>query len=131
MPIDLSKVEKCKTIKGQNRLAERRSDQAFIACWSTAWKAKIRPQADKLNTIGDNYDTFVDAGTKSAKSQFATIMANYKKIQAGDNQIPVYHVFDEITQFISFANAINSAASKSNIDKLKSEGAAAEKEIAQ
>jgi hypothetical protein len=130
MPIDLSKVEECKTIKGENRLPSGAPDPAFIACWSTAW-AKIQPQADKLNTIGDNYDTFVDAGTKTAKSQFATIMANYKKIQAGDDQISVSHVFDEITQFVSFANAINTAASKSNIDKLKSEGAAAEKEIAQ
>ena len=57
-------------------------------------------------------------------------MANYKKVQAGDNQIPLSHVFDGITQFISFANAINTAASKGTVDKLKSEAAAAEKEIA-
>jgi hypothetical protein len=129
-PIDLSKVEECKTIKGENRSPSGAPDPAFIACWSVAW-GKIQPQVDKLNTIGDNYDTFVDAGTKSAKSQFATIMANYKKIQAGDNEIPISHVFDEITQFISFANAISAAASKSNIDKLKSEATAAEKELAQ
>jgi hypothetical protein len=129
MPIDLSKVEECKTIKGESRSPSGAPDPSFIACWRAAW-ATVQPQVDKLNTIGDNYDTFVDAGTKTAKSQFATIMANYKKIQAGDNEIPISHVFDEITQFINFANAISTAASNSNIDKLKSEAAAAEKELA-
>jgi hypothetical protein len=128
-PVDLGKVDECNTIKGENRSPSGAPDLAFIACWSAAW-AKIQPEVDKLNTIGDNYDTFVDAGTKSAKTQFATIMANYKKRQAGDDQIPLSHVFDEITQFISFANAINTAASKGNVDKLKSEAAAAAKEIA-
>jgi hypothetical protein len=58
-------------------------------------------------------------------------MANYKLIQAGDNRIPLSHVFDEITQFINFADAISTAASKSNIDKLKSETTAAKQEVAQ
>ena len=125
-PIDLSKVETCKTVKVENRLPSGAPDPAFIGCWSAAW-AKLQPQVDKLNTLGDNYDAFVDAGTKPASQQFATIMANYKKIQAGDTAIPITHVFDEITQFINFANAVSSAASKSNIDKSKSEGAAVEK----
>jgi hypothetical protein len=128
--IDLSKVEECKTVKAANRSPSGAPDPAFIGCWSAAW-AKLQPQVDKLKTMGENYDAFVDAGTKSARQQFATIMANYKKIQAGDNDIPISHVFDEITQFINFANAVSNAASKNNIDKLKSEAAAVEKAIAQ
>jgi hypothetical protein len=130
MPIDLSKVEECRTIKGDGHSPSGAPDPAFIACWGAAW-GKIQPQIDKLNTIGDNYDTFVDAGTKTAKSQFVTIIANYKKIQAGDSAISVTHVFDEITQFINFANAVSGAASKSNIDKLKSAAAAVEKAVGQ
>jgi len=130
MSIDLSKVEECKTIKGESRSPSGAPDPAFIACWSAAW-GKIQPQVDKLNTIGDNYDIFVDVGTKTAKSQFATIMENYEKIQAGDSAISITHVFDEITQFINFANAVSSAASKSNVDKLKSAATAVEKTVGQ
>jgi hypothetical protein len=67
-------------------------------------------------TMGETYDAFVDAGAKTATQQFSTIMANYQKIQDGDDAIPVSHVFDEITQFINFANAVSSAASKSKSD---------------
>jgi hypothetical protein len=62
-PIDLSKVGECKTIKADNRSPSGAPDPAFITCWSAAW-AKLQPQVDKLNTIGDNYDTLADAGTK-------------------------------------------------------------------
>jgi hypothetical protein len=130
MQIDLSKVEECKIVKPENRSPSGAPDPAFIGCWSAAW-AKLQPQVDKLKTMGEDYDAFVDAGTKTAKQQFATIMANYKEIQAGDEAIPISHVFDEITQFINFANAITNAVSKSNVDKLKSEAATVEKTVSQ
>jgi hypothetical protein len=88
-----------------------------------AW-AKLKPQVDSLNTIAGNYDTLADNNTVIAKTRFDTIMANFAKLK---NEAPSESFLSDITEFISFANAVATAASKSNVAALKSAIAAAEK----
>ena len=123
--VDLSSVADCKKIAPTSRLPSGAPDAAFIGCWSAAW-AKLKPQVDTLNTIGDNYDSLADAGDVSASKLFATILANYTKIKNG--QAPVtYNFLNEMTEFIAFANDIANAASKSNVAALKAAATAATK----
>jgi hypothetical protein len=51
-------------------------------------------------------------------------MANFAKLK---NEAPSESFLSDITEFISFANAVATAASKSNVAALKSAIAAAEK----
>lgn len=123
MSIDLSGVPACKKLAPKSRLPSGAPDAAFISCWGVAW-SKLKPQVDTLNTVGDSYDTLADAGDVSAGKLFKTIMANYKAIDSG--QIPISNiVLNEMTEFITFANDIANAASKSNIAALKAAASAA------
>jgi hypothetical protein len=127
MMIDLSKVPDCQKLQPTERLPSGAPDSAFIGCWSAAW-TKLKPQVENLSAIGDDYDSFVDPGTKSANQQFQTIMANYKGISQGQS-ISIPNTLNEITTFVNFAEAIVNAASQTNINKLKTEASAAVKQI--
>ena len=60
-------------------------------------------------TTADSYDTLADAGDVNAQKLFATIMADYDLISKG--QAGASDVFwNDVTQFITFANAISTAA---------------------
>jgi hypothetical protein len=77
-----------------------------------------------LNTIAQNYDTLADSNTVTARTLFDKIMSNFAKLKNG---APSDSFLSDVTEFISFANAVATAASKSNIAALKSAVAAAEK----
>jgi hypothetical protein len=65
-------------------------------------------------------------GSVSASKLFDTIMANYKAIKNG--QIPISNVvLADMTEFVTFANDIANAASKSDVAALKAAAAAASK----
>ena len=125
MTIELNSAADCQKLSPESRLPSGAPDSAFIGCWSASW-AKLQPQVDKLNAIGDSYDGLADSATVTATDRFKTIMANYKAIENNTFQ-PYSHIFDEMTEFINFANDIATAASSSNIEKLKTEAAAAAK----
>ena len=123
--IDLGSIADCQNLTPTNRLPSGAPDAAFIGCWSAAW-AKLQPQVNNLKTLGDNYDALADAGSVSASKLFDTIMANYKAIKNG--QIPVSNVvLADMTEFVTFANDIANAASKSDVAALKAAAAAASK----
>ena len=123
--IDLSKIDDCQhiSLSSQDRLPSKAPNEAFIGCYNVAW-AKLKPQVDSLNTIARNYDTLADNNTVTAKTRFDTIMTNFAKLK---NEAPSESFLSDITEFISFANAVATAASKSNVAALKSAIAAAEK----
>ena len=126
MPIDLSAVADCKSLVPTNRLPSGAPDAAFVGCWAAAW-GKLQPAVDSLKTTADSYDLLADAESLNvtASKRFATIMANYKAIKAGN---PVTDtILNEMAEFITFANDIANAASKSNVAALKAAAAKAEK----
>ncbi|HEY2527741.1 MAG TPA: hypothetical protein VGJ20_07275 [Xanthobacteraceae bacterium] len=125
MPIDLSNVEDCQHVDlaPASRLPSNAPNEAFIGCYSAAW-SKLKSQVDNLNTLADNYDALADANTVTARALFTNIMNNFNKLKNG---APSDSFLSDITEFISFANAVATAASKSNIATLKSAIAAAEK----
>jgi hypothetical protein len=121
-PINLSKDAECARAASDPRLPSGAPSASFISCWKSAW-AILRPMVDDLNTIGDDYDNLADNGTTSATKLFGTIMADYDQIDAGKSDATAIF-WDDITQFITLANAIASAASQSNITKLQKAAAA-------
>jgi hypothetical protein len=122
--IDLSNVADCKTLALSTRLPSGAPNASFIGCWSAAW-AKLQPQVDNLNTIGDGYDAIADTGGVNAQKLLGTILADYDKIKNGATDAQNLTVFaNDVGEFIAFANAIANAASKSNIASLKSAAAA-------
>lgn len=124
MPIDLSKVTDCENVTPSKPLASGAPNGSFIGCWSAAW-AKLQPQVDSLNTIGDNYDAIADAGGAKARKLLGIILDDYDTIANGATDAQNLTVFaNDIGEFIAFANAVANAASKSNIAALKSAAAA-------
>ena len=86
----------------------------------------MRPSVNSLLTLAGNYDALADAGNVNAQKLFSTIIADYELISSGKAEAS--NVFwDDITQFITFANAISSAASKANIATLQKDIAAISK----
>jgi hypothetical protein len=76
--------------------------------------------------LAGNYDLLADAGNANAQKLFSTIMADYELISSAKAEAS--NVFwDDITQFITFANAISNAASKANIATLQKDIAAISK----
>ena len=127
MSIDLSNVADCKSLAPSSRLASGAPNASYIGCWSAAW-AKLQPQVDNLDTIGDNYDAVADAGGVNAQKLLGTILADYDKIRNGATDAQNLAIFaNDIGEFIAFANAIANVASKSNITALKSAGTAVSK----
>jgi hypothetical protein len=125
MPIDLSKEPECKNLAGSTRLPSGAPSAAFVTCWKAAW-SHLQDTATKLVTTADSYDTLADAGDVNAQKLFATIMADYDLISKG--KADASNVFwNDVTQFITFANAISIAASKANIATLQKELAAVSK----
>jgi hypothetical protein len=118
-PIDLSKEPECKNLAGSTRLPSGAPSAAFVTCWKAAW-SHLQDAANKLVTTADSYDTLADAGDINAQKLFATIMADYDLISKG--HAAASDVFwNDVTQFITFANAISTAASKSNLATLQKE----------
>jgi hypothetical protein len=124
MTIDLSGVNDCQHLESPPTPAV--PNAAFVGCFSAAW-SKLQTAVTNLNTLANSYDTLADANTVSAKSLFNTIMANWAKIAAGDMNYNSTYFLNEITQFITFAQAVATAASQSNLSTLKSAAAAASK----
>jgi len=124
-PIDLSKEPECKNLTASTRLPSGAPSAAFITCWKVAW-SRLQDGASKLVTTADSYDTVADAGDVNAQKLFATIMADYDLISTG--KADESNVFwNDVTQFITFANAISNAASKTNIATVQKEFAAVPK----
>jgi len=123
-PIDLSKEPECKNLAGSTRLPSGAPSTAFITCWKAAW-SHIQDAANKLVATADNYDTIADAGDVNAQKLFGTIMADYDLISKGADASNVF--WNDVTQFITFANAISTVASKAKIASLQKELAAASK----
>jgi hypothetical protein len=123
--IDLSKEPECKNLAGSTRLPSGAPSAAFVTCWKTAW-SHLRDAATKLVTTADSYDALADAGDVNPQKLFATIMADYDLISKG--KADASNVFwNDVTQFITFANAISTAASKANVATLQKELAAVSK----
>lgn len=117
MPIDVSKHPECQGVASRPRLPSGAPSAAFIGCWKAVW-GQLQPAVAGLTTAGENYDTLADAGNVNAQKLFGTIMADYELISAGKAEAT--NVFwDDVTQFITFANAITNAASKTNIARLQ------------
>jgi hypothetical protein len=123
MQIDVSSVDDCKTVAVDKPSASGAPNAAFIGCWSGAW-AKLKTASDNLATAGDNYDTIADATTTTGSALFKQIMADFDKLKDG---APTNSFLNDVTQFISLANAVATAASKTDVAALKAALAAAEK----
>lgn len=124
-PIDLTKEAECKNLAGSTRLPSGAPSAAFIACWKAAW-AHLSDGAAKLATTADSYDTLADNGDIDPQKLFATILTEYDNI--GKGKIDASNVFwSNVTQFITFANAISAAASAANIATIKKDIAAVSK----
>jgi hypothetical protein len=124
-PIDLSKEPECKNLAKSSRLPSGAPSAAFVTCWKAAW-SHLQDAASKLVASADSYDSLADAGDVNAQKLFATILADYDLIKTG--KAAASNVFwNDVTQFITFANAINTAASKANIATLQKELAAVSK----
>jgi len=128
-PIDLRGVPDCENLAPASRLLSGAPNAAFIACWSAAW-AKLKPQVDNLTALGDSYDKLADnvMVATTAKAKIGTILADFKLINAGsipDTELPIFAA--DVTELITFANAVAAAASQSNIAALKAAAAAASK----
>jgi hypothetical protein len=125
MQIDLSKHPECQGLASRLRLPSGAPSAAFVACWKAAW-GQLQPAVTNLATAAGNYDTLADAGNVNAQKLFGTILADYDLISAGKAEAT--NVFwDDVTQFITFANAISTAASKSNTAAVQKDIAAISK----
>jgi hypothetical protein len=117
MPIDLSKHPECQGLASRQRLPSGAPSAAFVACWKAAW-GQLQPSVISLLTLAENYDALADSSNVNAQKLFGTIMADYELISSG--KADASNVFwDDITQFITFANAVSTAASKANIATLQ------------
>ena len=104
--LDLSKAKHCQQgMKGQD----------FLVCWASVWE-QLQPVVSSLVSAGDSYDNLADANTKTAKSAFDDVMTKYDKASANEDDL-----LDDLSSFISLANAIANAASASNISTIKKE----------
>ena len=118
-PIDLGDVEECKQLSPQNRSPSGAPNPAFISCWSAAW-SKLKSPVDNLTSLGDSYDKLADVAGTNAKSKLGTILADFAKINAGQNDSASLSIFArDITDFINLANAVATAASPASIASLK------------
>jgi ribosomal protein L12E/L44/L45/RPP1/RPP2 len=126
--IDLSAVADCKTLAPDNRLPSGAPNAAFVSCWRGAW-AKLQPLVASLTSTGDNYDNLADpSGSADPQKLLSTILADYAKIKAGATAPANLAIFaSDVTEFITLANAIATAASSSNIAALQKAAAAASK----
>jgi hypothetical protein len=129
--IDLSKTEACKSdLTALPRLPSGAPNAEFIICWQTAW-AQIQPRVASLAAIGDSYDALADAGSISARKLLGTILADYRLLSVkpdnAQDTADLNVFWGDVTEFISLASAINTAASKANISGLKSDIQAIEK----
>lgn len=123
MTVDLSGEPDCKNMLPGTRLPSGAPNAAFIGCWRAAW-AKLQPQVTSLTAIGDNYDNLADAGGVNTRKLLGTILADYKLIRSGATDPQNLTLFaSDVTEFITFANAVAAAASKTNITTLKKEAA--------
>jgi hypothetical protein len=117
--IDLGNVEDCKQLSLQNRSPSGGPNSAFISCWSAAW-SKLKSPVDNLTSLGDSYDKLADVAGTNAKSKLGTILADFTKINAGQNDSASLSIFArDITDFINLANAVATAASPASIASLK------------
>jgi hypothetical protein len=123
--IDLTAETGCKNLAPGDRLPSGAPNAAFVSCWRAAW-AKLQPLVATLTSTGDNYDNIADpSGGPNPQKLLATILADYAEIKAGATAPTNLAVFaSDVTEFITLANAIATAASSSNILKT---GAAASK----
>ncbi len=123
--IDLAKEPECKNLAGSTRLPSGAPSAAFVTCWKAAW-SHLSDAAARLSTTADSYDTLADAGDVDPQKLFGTILADYDLIRTG--KADASNVFwNDVTQFITFANAISAAASATNIATVKKEIAAVSK----
>jgi hypothetical protein len=124
--IDLSVEADCKNLAPGNRLPSGAPNAAFVSCWRTAW-SKLQPLVATLTSTGDNYDNLADpSGSPDPQKLLGTILADYAKIKAGATAPADLAVFaSDVTEFITLANAISTAASSSNIGALKTASAVA------
>jgi hypothetical protein len=119
MKIDVKDVDACKQLKA--RQTNGIPDATFIGCFSAVW-TKLQGNVANLNTIGDTYDTLADANTHSAKTLFNQIMTAWATINKNmSNGAAPYYTqafLSDLTEFITLAQAVASAASKSNLSAL-------------
>jgi hypothetical protein len=125
MPIDLGRHPECQGLASRPRLPSGPPSPAFVTCWKAAWE-QLQPSVNSLLALAGNYDAIADAGNPNAQKLFSTIMADYELISSGKAEAS--NVFwDDVTQFITFANATSNAASKANISTLQKDIAAISK----
>jgi hypothetical protein len=124
-PIDLSKEPECKNLGASIRLPSGAPSAVFIACWKAAW-SRVQDVASKVVAAADSYDTLADPADVDPQKLFGTILADYDLISQGKADASDAF-WNDVTQFITFANAISAAASKANIDSVKKELAAVSK----
>ncbi len=119
--IDLSNVAECKGLAPSTRLPSDAPNAAFVSCWHAAW-TKLQPLVESLNGVADSYDTLADStGNIDAQKLVGTILADYAQIKSGANAPQDLAVFaNDVTEFITFANAVANAVSSGNIGALKS-----------
>jgi hypothetical protein len=110
--IDLSSDAACKNLAPDNRLPSGAPNVAFVNCWHAAW-AKLQPMVTTLTSTGDSYDNLADPSTGADPQKLlGTILEDYKKIKNGADAPENLAVFaSDVTQFITFANAIATAVS--------------------
>jgi hypothetical protein len=111
--IDLNNVDDCKILSTTSQ-KDGVPSATFIGCFSGAW-AKIQKDVANLDTIGDNYDKLADANTVSAKTLFKNIMSDWaviaKTMANGGTAAYTQAFLIDLTEFITFAQAIATAAS--------------------
>jgi hypothetical protein len=124
--IDLSAEADCKNLAPGNRQPSGAPNAAFVSCWRTAW-SKLQPLVATLTSTGDNYDNLADpSGSSDPQKLLGTILADYANIKAGATAPANLAIFaSDVTEFITLANAIATAASSSNIAALKTAAVAA------
>ena len=125
--IDLT--DDCKTLSTASQ-KNGVPNPTFVQCFSVAW-SKIQKDVANLSTLGDKYDTLADANTVSGKILFDRIMKDWVAIQQamanGGAAIYTQSFLSDLTQFITFAQAVAAASSSSNLTALNKAAAAVAK----
>jgi hypothetical protein len=119
-PIDLSKFPDCKNLGtdvNRSRRASGAPNALFITCWRASW-AQIEPEVTNLLKLGDGYDALADAGSAIGTKQVEAILTDYTQL---GKKKPGGAFWDEVTQFVTFANAVADVASKGNLSGLGKE----------
>jgi hypothetical protein len=124
--IDLGAEADCKNRAPDNRLPSGAPNAAFVSCWRGVW-AKLQPLVTTLTSTGDNYDNLADpSGSTDPRKLLGTILADYAKIKAGATAPADLAVFaSDVTEFITLANAIATAASSASANVAASKTATA------